>query len=399
MGSAEKVSWKRVLILAGAIIAFTIGSGFATGQEIIQYYTAYGVKGLLVILVFLVAFLYYNFNFAKAGAEQKFEKGNDVYKHFCGKYVGTFCDYYSTLFCYMSFFVMVGGASSTLHQEYGLPAWVGGVVLTALAVITVVGGLNSMVDAIGAVGPVIVVLCIAIGVITLIRDGGDVGAGLDIIKNAAYEGAANGETIKSAGSNWLVSGLSYAGFVLLWFASFTAALGSNNKKKELNYGIIGGTVAVCVAIASIVLRYTALGTYIQSVGINKKASRIAGFNSPMIGSSDTFVWNADIPNLILAAKIWKPFSAIFAIIVFAGIYTTAVPLLYNPASRFAKEGTSQFKILTIVLGVLGLIVGLFLPFRVLVNIIYVLNGYVGAVLILFMIYKNIKDLMNKKKAN
>lgn len=381
MGSAEKVSWKRVLILAGAIIAFTIGSGFATGQEIIQYYTAYGIKGLLVILVFLIAFLYYNFNFAKAGAEQKFEKGNDVYKYFCGKYVGTFCDYYSTLFCYMSFFVMVGGASSTLHQEYGLPAWVGGVILTALAVLTVVGGLNSMVDAIGAVGPVIVVLCIAIGALTLIRDGGDIGAGLDVIKNAAYEGAANGETIKSAGSNWLVSGLSYAGFVLLWFASFTAALGSNNKKKELNYGIVGGTVAVCVAIAVVMF------------------AQISNINTPMIGSSDTFVWNADIPNLILAAKIWKPFSAIFAIIVFAGIYTTAVPLLYNPASRFAKEGTSQFKILTIVLGVLGLIVGLFLPFRVLVNIIYVLNGYVGAVLILFMIYKNIKDLMNKKKAN
>ena len=349
MGSAEKVSWKRVLILAGAIIAFTIGSGFATGQEIIQYYTAYGVKGLLVILVFLVAFLYYNFNFAKAGAEQKFEKGNDVYKHFCGKYVGTFCDYYSTLFCYMSFFVMVGGASSTLHQEYGLPAWVGGVVLTALAVITVVGGLNSMVDAIGAVGPVIVVLCIAIGVITLIRDGGDVGAGLDIIKNAAYEGAANGETIKSAGS------------------------------KELNYGIIGGTVAVCVAIAVVMF------------------AQISNINTPMIGSSDTFVWNADIPNLILAAKIWKPFSAIFAIIVFAGIYTTAVPLLYNPCGRFAKEGTSQFKILTVALGVSGLIVGLFLPFRVLVNIIYVLNGYVGAVLILFMLWKNIKDVFLKKK--
>ena len=40
--------------------------------------------------------------------------------------------------------------------------------------------------------------------------------------------------------------------------------------------------AVCVAIASIVLRYTALGTYIQSVGINKKASRIAGVNSAKI---------------------------------------------------------------------------------------------------------------------
>ena len=73
-GSAEKVSWKRVLILAGAIIAFTIGSGFATGQEIIQYYTAYGVKGLLVILVFLVAFLYYNFNFAKQVQSRSLKK-------------------------------------------------------------------------------------------------------------------------------------------------------------------------------------------------------------------------------------------------------------------------------------------------------------------------------------
>ena len=36
------VNWKRVLILAGAVIAFTIGSGFATGQEIIQYFTASG---------------------------------------------------------------------------------------------------------------------------------------------------------------------------------------------------------------------------------------------------------------------------------------------------------------------------------------------------------------------
>ncbi len=377
MGSSEKVSWKRVLILAGAVIAFTIGSGFATGQEIIQYFTAYGVKSLLVIAVFAVAFLYYNFNFAKAGAEQQFERGNDVYKHFCGKYVGTFCDYYSTIFCYMSFWVMIGGAASTLHQEYGLPTWVGAVILTALTILTVVGGLNSLVDAIGIVGPVIVVLCIAIGLVTCIRDGGNIAAGLDIIREGTYEGAAAGETIKNAGANWLVSGLSYAGFVLLWFASFTAALGAKNKKKDLNYGIIGGTIAVCVAIALV------------------SFAQIANINASM-ANGEAYVWNADIPNLILAMKIWKPFSAIFAIVVFAGIYTTAVPLLYNPAARFAKEGTSQFKILTVALGIVGLVVGLFLPFRVLVNVIYVLNGYVGAVLILFMIWKNIKDFRAKR---
>ena len=40
--------------------------------------------------------------------------------------------------------------------------------------------------------------------------------------------------------------------------------------------------ACCIAIAAIVLRSTALGTYIQSVGINKRASRISGFNSSRI---------------------------------------------------------------------------------------------------------------------
>lgn len=40
--------------------------------------------------------------------------------------------------------------------------------------------------------------------------------------------------------------------------------------------------AACILVASLVLKFTALGTYIQSVGINKRASRIAGFNSAKI---------------------------------------------------------------------------------------------------------------------
>jgi len=40
--------------------------------------------------------------------------------------------------------------------------------------------------------------------------------------------------------------------------------------------------AACVIIITLMLRFTALGTYIQSVGINRKASRISGFNSARI---------------------------------------------------------------------------------------------------------------------
>lgn len=58
------------------------------------------------------------------------------------------------------------------------------------------------------------------------------------------------------------------------------------------FGVFGGYIgpvptpiiiaAVCVAIVSVVLKKTAMGMYIQSVGINRKASRIAGLNSKRI---------------------------------------------------------------------------------------------------------------------
>lgn len=374
----EAINWKRVIVLTGAVIAFIIGSGFATGQELIQYYTAYGAKNILVVITFAVMFIYYCLNFARAGYEEKFEKGNDIYYYYCGKHIGAFFDYFSTIFLYLSFWVMIGGAASTLNQQYGLPTWVGAVLLAATAIFSVAGGLESLVDKIGMIGPAIVIICLAIGIITFVRDFDMIPAGLEVIKSGAFAGAEAGETMKNAGANWFISGVSYAGFTLLWFAAFTADLGARNKKNELYLGIILATVAVGLTMLVI------------SFGM------IANINTPQLGVEGTYIWNANIPNLILAERIVPAFASVFAVVIFAGIYTTAVPLLYNPVSRFAKEGTKQFKVLSIVLGVVGLIVGLFLPFKDLVNIIYVYGGYLGFVVLFFMIVKDIKRYTGKK---
>ena len=61
-----------------------------------------------------------------------------------------------------------------------------------------------------------------------------------------------------------------------------------------------------------------------------------------------------------------------------------------PAQAFADEGSGKFKLLTVVLGVIGCLVALKVPFNTLVNYIYVINGYVGALLILLMGIKYIQ---------
>lgn len=47
----QKMNVKQIIIYAGAFIAFLVGSGFATGQEIMQYFVAYGFMGILGALI------------------------------------------------------------------------------------------------------------------------------------------------------------------------------------------------------------------------------------------------------------------------------------------------------------------------------------------------------------
>ena len=52
----ERVSALNVLKFAGAFVAFLIGSGYASGQEIMQFFTAYGIWSIGGLLIALVLF-------------------------------------------------------------------------------------------------------------------------------------------------------------------------------------------------------------------------------------------------------------------------------------------------------------------------------------------------------
>ncbi len=377
MGSDGPFSLKKALVLAGATIALVIGTGFATGQELIQYFTSYGLYGLGAVVVFAVVFVYYNRSFAKVGAQRHFERGNDIYRYYCGRYLGAFFDYYSTAFCYMSFFVMVGGVSSTLSQGFGLPAWVGAVLLTVVVVGVVCLGLNRLVDVIGVLGPVNIVFFIAVGAIVLAVDWPQIPGGLAAIDAGTLEGSQSGEGIVQAGGHWFLAGLTYAGFVLMFFASFMTLLGGKDGGVNLNAGIMIAAVAISVTITVIMLA--------QAANINT-------------GGESLFVWNAPIPNLILAEKIWPALPVVYAVVVFFSGCGTSIPLLYNPVSRFASEGTARFRLLAAGLGAVGLLIGLFVPYRTLVNVIYGLNGYIGAVLLVVMVVRNVRDAVEARRA-
>lgn len=354
MGDNNKVSWLNVVKFAGAFIAFLIGAGFATGQEVFQYFAAYGYQGFLVGLFVLMCFVYVGGDFIVAGYKEHFANTNDIYRYYCGKYIGGFYDYFSIAFIYMSYIVMLGGAGATFNQYYHLSPAIGAILMTVLSVGTVVFGLGKIVDIIGSIGPLIVIIAIGVGLGAIATNPGGIAEGARLVTSGELP-------ITKVGSNWFMAGTSYVGFCMLWLAAFLAAMGTKaNSKKEAVYGTTLG--AIGFVLGAIILMLGLL-TYVGDL------------------------YQSDIPSLIIAEKIWPPLATVFSVIILAGIYTTAVPLLWSVSARFAQEKTNKFYMLTAGLAAAACFIALKLPFRQIVNVIYGINGYVGILLIFFMLAK------------
>ena len=345
-------------------MAFLIGSGFATGQEIMQYFASYGFWGVFgtgAIVLALISFV--SIQFLAVGQREQFDKPSRIFEYYAGRYVGKFFDYFSILFVFLSFTVMVAGAGAVFEEHYNLPTWVGGFGLTALVAITVLFGLNSLVDVIGKIGPLIVVIAVGLGIVGIINADTGLLDGHNLVGELDVQQASN---------NWFIAGLSYVGFCMLWLAAFLTALGKTvPTQREARAGGLGGGVIFSLACV------------IVGLGLLANIERVAGMQIPM---------------LVLASDIAPFVASLISLMILAGIYTTAIPLLWTVSSRIYPDGTARYKYLTIALALVGTIIGLWLPFDQMVNIVYVLNGYVGAVLLAIMIVVTIWRAIVRRRA-
>ena len=75
---------------AGAFVAWVIGAGFATGQEILQFFTSYGLMSYAVVLLTLACFVALGCVMLTTGYEHRQEEHFDYCRCYCGKWLGAF---------------------------------------------------------------------------------------------------------------------------------------------------------------------------------------------------------------------------------------------------------------------------------------------------------------------
>ena len=235
----QKVNGLNVIKYAGAYIAFIIGSGFATGQEIIQFYTSYGIWGIGSIAISMFLFAWVGGTVTDMGFRTKGMEKVNAYGQICGKWLGTFYEYFVRIFLFAVVVVMISGAGATLNEYYGLNYYVGSLLMAVLIFVAFAFGFNKLLDVIGCIGPVIIVFSIVVAVATIVS-----GSGLDL--NVDITPIAN----MRSSANWWISGILYASYNIFGAIPFltTMGAGSTSAREVKLGGILGGVVLMTAVL-------------------------------------------------------------------------------------------------------------------------------------------------------
>lgn len=350
--SSKSINIKMIVITAGTLCSYLIGAGFSTGQELLQFYSSYGLNGYIGLGLGALLFLYCANAVYTVSKTRTFKNPYEGYHYFAGKTVGTIYEWYNSIIFYAIYVLMVAGAGAATEQYLGLNPTLGGIAVALLMMVTVLMGLDKLMFVLGFIGPVMILFAISIGLISIISNAGaiaNVQQHVHLIESSQPY------------SHFIASGVAYMGLCFIMSVPLMIATGSKlSSKKEARIASVVGVLAYCSAAAMIV---AAEHIYIQ---------QIAGFQ---------------VPTLKIAEQFSPAFGVAFAVIIVTGLYTTGAGLLWNTVRKFAEDRTKKSYIITVVLSAIGVFFGGILPFNELVGLILPPAGFVGATFAVFIVYK------------
>ncbi len=341
---------KYSLQIALAYMSVVIGGGFASGNEVLQFFTGYGLAGIAGSVVAAVLFAFLGMQIARISSIMQAGSHKQVLYILFGEKAGFVVDVILSFFLYGVGVVMLAGAGSTLAQQFGLAPLVGSILMTVLVIATLCLNVRGIINLISAVMPFLLVMVLAITIYSIYTSTGsqaELSAVSEDIPVITFLGAEV--------PNWALSGLLYASFnIAVGFPMLAVIGGLTKQPKAAALGGIGGGLGLGFLII------------VLNIGLFANLDRLVG---------------VEIPTLLLAQAIHPWLAVLMSLALICMIYSTAVGMFFAFGARFATPDTSRFKVLSAIFAVIGLVLSQ-AGFTKLVGTVYPMLGVVGLVLII-----------------
>lgn len=338
-------------IYVGAIM----GAGFASGRETWQFFGVFGKVGIVGMILFALLFLAIG-HMIRYNA--KILNTNDMGKIIVPGNISVLenaVGYVMAVILANVLVTMSAAGGALLHQQWGLNYTVGGIVITILVILTVIGDFHRISKVFKYIMPV---LCVAMTITCIV-----------VIASEGQSGGVEGNIVPSpVASNWGIASILYVAYNVLALVSIvaTSALNAKSDKSAILGTTLGG---LCVGLLALLILLTVL-------------------------CDMEFSQSLDMPVLGYATRISPLAGYIYTGILFCAIYSAATSSFYGFTTK-VKEGPHKKKIIVLAAAAafcLGLV-----GFKNIIAYVAPIMGYIGLAIVVMLVINFFVLYMGEKR--
>lgn len=337
------------------------GAGFVSGQELWQFFGAFGQMGYVGFFVAVVLFVALGIILIRLTQATQIVEVDlllvpwDI--PWLRKTVGAVQVF--LLFCVVT--VMTAGVAALGEQLMGVPTWIGGAVFAALIALVAMAGVSGMVRVFSALIPVLVAATL-------------------LFSLAAYRkfGMTGIFELRYTNTNplmphWLIASFTYVAYNMMGAIGMMTPLGNRIKSKHAVYGgiLLGGLWLLCVAAG-----------VLTSIAVWPAAAA------------------TELPMVALAAQVNPTLGSAYGVLLFLGMFCTSLSSLVADMTYFELKFPllRTKRKLVLFAGAVMFWAASLLGFGDLIGVIYPIFGYCGVVFLGLMIAHYVKCKKEKSEA-
>lgn len=332
----------EVISITLVIIGALIGAGFASGQEIFSFFYIYGKNGIYGILIMSILIGIFIYKSLKIIYQKQVYNYNDFLNLFIkNTKIRNVILWIVNVLLLVSFYIMVAGFGAYFEQEIGINRIIGSIVLNLLCVIVFFSNIKGVLKASNFIVPFLIFFIFFIG-----------------IKNIKKIRTIDFYQMKN---NWILSMLIYNSYNFILLMPVLISL-KKQITKEKNIKKVSILVTIIILILSISIFFLLLNANIKEIE------------------------NQEMPIVYIISNYFNKYKKIYAFIVLASIFTTAISVGIGFLQNISKNSNSypQFVLFMCITSLLMSNIG----FSKLLNFIYPVFGYIGILQIVIIFFIN-----------
>ena len=348
---------KEAIKIGFAYVGIVVGAGFSTGQEVMQFFTPYGLWSYIGVLLSGLILGFIGRQVAKIGTAFEATNHESTLQYVFGDKFSKVFDYILVFFLFGIAVTMIAGAGSAFQESFKVPIWLGALIMTVVIYGTLLLDFNKIVRALGMVTPFLIVMVVLIAVYYLFN------GSIPLNK-------VNDTVDKSSVILGILKGIQYGGLAFaVGFSTVVAIGGDASKRRVSGAGALFGGIVYTILLA--LINFALQAEYPQ-------------------------IKDAAIPTLNLANEINPWIGLVLTIIMLAVMYNTILGLCYSFAARFTEPYSKKYHVFIIIMMIAAYILS-FVGFADLINYLYNIMGVVGLFIVVAVLIKYYKRKSDDKK--